>query len=72
MSALTETKDTLRTMNNASLCWLYTVTKYHERYKFLSLLQTELLVRGFENADLDLIDSSQSVLYEKILNGQIA
>lgn len=72
MSALVETKENLRKLPSATLCMLYTISKYHERYKFLSLIQTELITRGFDNAGLEHMDVNQSGLYDQILTGEIS
>lgn len=72
MSSIETTRAELKKLPDAYLTIVYSLTKYHERYKMTKLIHDELTARNFTNTDIQGIDANFTDLYQRILNGEVS
>jgi hypothetical protein len=63
-----ELQNNFKETNNAQLIMLYSIGRYHEKYRFTNMAFKELKSRGFGETDLNGFDSKFSAFYDSLIN----
>ena len=63
-----ELQNNFKETNNAHLIMLYSIGRYHEKYRFTKMAFEELKARGFSDTDLSGFDANFSGFYDTLIN----
>lgn len=58
----------LKETNVAQLCVLYSIARYHEKFKFAKFALEELVNKGFTKQDIFEFDTNFSNFYDALIN----
>lgn len=63
-------QENLKTTNSAQLIILYSIGRYHEKYRFTKMAFEELNDRGYSEIDLNGFDEKFSAFYDTLIHSK--